>query len=294
MEKAFYPPRRTGIIFQGSIILLLMVAGGYFFFIATQDPSGLGFLQYMMIALVILSSLPLWIYRFYSLVNATYILRRDGLLIRWGLRREDIPLRSIEWIRPAEELGFRLPMPWLRWPGSILGSRKVPELGSVEFLASDLAHMILVTTPEKIYAISPDEVNQFMFLFQQVNEMGSLMPLQAQSVYPTVLLGRVWEDRLARSLIIVGFGVGLILLIAVAIAVPNIDTLVWTGRGEIAPAERLLLLSVLDGMIWLFNLLLGIFLYRRGSDLRIAAYLLWGSAALTGLLLFMGSLILIF
>jgi len=294
MDKAFSPPRRTGIILQGFIILLLTVAGGYFFFIATQDPTGLGFLLYMMIALVILAPLPLWIYRFYALVNGMYILRRDGLLIRWGLRREDIPLRSIEWIRPAVELGFRLPMPWLRWPGAILGSRKVPELGPVEFLASDLAHMILVATPDRIYAISPEEVNQFLFLFQQVNEMGSLMPLQAQSVYPTVLLGRVWEDRLARILIIAGFGVGVILLITVAIAVPSLDTLIWTGRGEVAPAERLLLLSVLDGMIWLFNLLLGIFLYRRGDDLRIVAYLLWGTAALTGLLLLVGSLLLIF
>lgn len=294
MDKTFYPPRRTGIIFQGSIILILTVAGGYFFFIATQDPSGLGFLLYMIIALVILAPLPLWIYRFYALVNAMYILRRDGLLIRWGLRREDIPLRSIEWIRPAKELGFRLPMPWLRWLGAILGSRHVSELGSVEFLGSDLAHLILVATPEKIYAISPDEVNQFLFFFQQINEMGSLMPLQAQSVYPTVLLGRVWEDRLARILIITGFGIGVSLLITVAIAVPSLGTLVWTGRGEVAPAERLLLLSVLDGMIWLANLLLGIFLYRRGEDLRIAAYSLWGTAALTGLLLLVGSLLLIF
>ena len=294
MENEFQPPRRTGILIQGALILVFAAAGGYFFLLAAQNPSGLGFLLQMVIALVIFAPLPLLIYRLYALVNAIYILGRDGLMIRWGLRREDIPLREIEWMRPAAELGFRLPLPWLRWPGAILGFRTVSELGRVEFLSADLTHMILVATPEKVYAISPADSVQFMSLFRQINEMGSLSPIEAQSVFPTVLLGRVWEDRLARVLIIASFGIGLILLATVAIAVPGLETLPWTEPGTTAPAERLLLLPILEGIIWLFNLLLGIFLYRRGADLQFAAYLLWGSAGLSGLLLLIGSLALIF
>lgn len=294
MENEFQPPRRTGILVQGGLILVFAAAGGYFFLLASQNPSGLGFLLQMVIALVIFAPLPLFIYRLYALLNAVYVLGRDGLMIRWGLRREDIPLQEIEWMRPADELGFRLPLPWLRWPGAILGFRTVSELGRVEFLSSDLPHMILVATPDKVYAISPADADRFMSLFRQINELGSLSPIEAQSVYPTVLLGRVWEDRLARLLIIASFGVGLILLAIVAIAVPGLETLPWTEPGTTAPAERLLLLPILDGIIWLFNLLLGIFLYRRGGDLKFAAYLLWGSAGLTGLLLLIGSLVLIF
>ena len=276
------------------MILVFAAVGGYFFVLATQNPSGLGFLFQMVIALVIFAPLPLFLYRLYALLSAVYILGRDGLMIRWGLRREDIPLREIEWMRPADELGFRLPLPWLRWPGAILGFRTVPELGRVEFLSSDLPHMILVATPEKVYAISPADDVQFMSLFRQINELGSLSPIEAQSVYPTVLLGRVWEDRLARLLILASLGIGLVLLAIVAIAVPGLETLPWTEPGTTAPAERLLLLPILDGIIWLFNLLMGIFLYRRGADLQFAAYLLWGSAGLTGLLLLIGSLVLIF
>jgi len=276
------------------MILAFAAAGGYFFVLATQNPSGLGFLLQMVIALVIFAPLPLFLYRLYALLNAVYILGRDGLMIRWGLRREDIPLREIEWMRPADELGFRLPLPWLRWPGAILGFRTVPELGRVEFLSADLPHMVLVATPEKVYAISPADDVQFMSLFRQINELGSLSPFEAQSVYPTVLLGRVWEDRLARLMVIASLGIGLVLLAIVAIAVPGLETLPWTEPGTTAPAERLLLLPILDGIIWLFNLLMGIFLYRRGADLQFAAYLLWGSAGLTGLLLLIGSLVLIF
>jgi len=294
MEKVFYPPRRIGSLILGASILILAGAGAYFFYLAARDASGLDFLFHMLLALVFLAPIPLLAYRLYALASALYALRRDGLMIRWGLRREDIPLNAIEWIRPASDLGFRLPLPWLRMPGAILGVRKVSELGQVEFAASDTAHMILVATSEKVFAISPEQVNQFMAFFRQVNELGSLTPIEAQSVYPRVLIGRVWEDRLARSLILSGFAIGLILLIVNAIAIPGLDTLTWTGGEGDAPAERLLLLSILDGMIWLFNLFAGIFLYRRGGDLMLGAYILWGTAGVTGILLLIGSLTLIF
>ncbi len=294
MENEFDPPRRTGILIQGGLALWFLAAGGYFFFLAAQDQAGLDFLLHMLIALVLLAPVPLLVYRLYALVSAVYILRRDGLRIRWGLRREDIPLNDIEWIRPATELGFRLPMPWLRWPGAILGSRKVSELGSVEFLAANLSQMLLVATPEKVFAISPQDTGAFMALFRQVNELGSLAPLEPQSVYPTLLLGRVWEDRVARLLFFISFGVGLVLLAVDAIAVPGLDTIPWLTPGSTAPAERLLLLPVLNGLIWLGDLVFGIFLYRRSSDLRLATYMLWGSSALTGLLLLLGSLLFIF
>jgi hypothetical protein len=185
-------------------------------------------------------------------------------------------------------------MPWLRWPGAIVGSRRVAELGAVEFLAADLAHMLLVATPEKVFAISPDDIGGFMALFRQMNELGSLAPLQPQSVYPRLLVGRVWEDRRARLLILSGFAVGLVLLGVVAVAVPNLETIAWLTVGTLAPSERLLLLPVLDGILWLVDLVLGIFLYRRGDDMQLAAYLLWGTSALTGALLLVGSLLFIF
>jgi hypothetical protein len=294
MENEFHPPRRIGLLFQGSVILALAVAGGYFFFRATQDPAGLDFMLHMLIALVILTPLPLFAYRFYALSTGYYILQRSGLRIRWGLRREDVPLNDIEWIRPADELGFRLYLPWLRWPGAVVGSRQVPELGQVEFMAADTAHMILVATPQRVFAISPADLNKFTAEFRRVNELGSLAPLEAQSLYPKVFLGRVWEDRLARRLMLVGLGVGLVLLAVVAFAIPRLDTIAWTMPGSTAPAERLLLLAVLDGMLWLVDLVFGFFLYRRGEDLRIAAYLLWGNSVATGLLLLIASLSLIF
>lgn len=294
MDNEFLPPRKVGILFQGGLILVLLVAGIYFFYRATQDPVGVNFLLDMLIALVLFAPLPLLVYRIYALANAVYILRRDGLMIRWGLRREDIPLDLIEWMRPANEIGYRLPLPWLRWPGAVLGRRMVSELGLVEYLGADLPHMILVATPGKVFAISPENAKSFMATFRRVNELGSLTRLEAQSVYPQVFIGRVWEDSLGRWMIIGGFMIGLLLLAVTVIAVPGLDTIPWVEPGTTAPGERLLLLPVLNGLIWLFNMAVGTLLYRRGGDLRIAAYLLWGTSALTGVLLLVGSLLIVF
>jgi len=294
MESEFYPPRRKGILIQGALVLWFLAAGGYFFYIAAQDQTGIDFLLHMVIVLVLWAPLPVVLYRLYALISAVYTLRRDGLRIHWGLRREDIPLNDIEWIRPATELGFRLPLPWLRWPGSVIGSRKVPELGAVEFMSADLAHMLLVATPERVFAISPDDVGAFMMLFRQINEWGSLAPLEPQSVYPTLLIGRVWEDRIARMLVIIGFGIGLVLLAVDAIAVTGLSVIPWIGAEPSAPAERLLLLPILDGLIWLADLVMGAFIYPRGGDMPLAAYVLWGASAITGLLLLIASLVFIF
>lgn len=293
MESEFQPQRRSGILIQILMFLVLAGLGGYFFFLAARDPSGTNFLLFMLIALLAFSPLPLLAYRAYALTNGLYILRRDGLMIRWGLRREDIPLGDIEWIRPATELGFRLPLPWVRWPGAILGSRRSSELGQVEFMAANLRQMLLVATPQKVFAISPAQRNEFMAVYQRMNELGSLMPIEAQSIYPKVLISRVWQDPIARALILTSLVIGALLFALVGFSIPGLTTIPWTEPGSTAPAERLLLLPILAALIWFLNFTFGIFLFRRGGDLQVAAYMLWGSALLTGLLLLGGSLLLI-
>lgn len=294
MESEFYPPRTIGLFVLGSLVFLFFSAGVSFFYGATQNPSGVNFLLDMLIALVLFAPLPLLGYRLYALINGIYTLRREGLIIRWGLRREDIPLATIEWVRPADEIGFHLPLPWLRLPGAVIGRRMVTELGLVEFLAADIKHLVLVATPEKVFALSPEDGRSFMQAFIQVSELGSLVPLSPQSVYPRVFIGRVWEDHLGRLTIIAGFAIGVIFLLGIALAVPGLGEINWLEPDSVAPAERLLLLPILNGLIWLFNLGVGSLLFRRGGNLKIMAYSLWITSALTGLLLVAGSLAFIF
>lgn len=292
MEKIFPPPRRTGLVFQLGVGLLLMAGSGLLFWRAALAPAGTGFLIYLFFAVSLFAPLPLLAYRAYALLGAGYSLERDGLQIRWGLRAEDIPLPEIEWIRPASDLVISLPRPLLSWPGGLLGTRQVEGLGPVEFIASDLRTLLLVATPQRVYAISPANPRAFMKTFQVANEMGSLVPIRAQTIYPTVLLGRVWDDRAGRILLITGLGLGLILLIWVSLAIPSLPPVslgfLPDGQpGDPGPAQRLLLLPILNGLTFLVDTAGGLYCYRK-PNLRSLAYTLWGSAVLTPALLLLG------
>jgi hypothetical protein len=58
------------------------------------------------------------------------------------------------------------------------------------------------------------------------------------------------------------------------------------------PAAQLLLLPILGTFIYLVDLTTGLFFYRR-DQLRLMAYLVWGSAAVTALLLIFAILFLL-
>ncbi len=142
----------------------------------------------------------------------------------------------------------------------ILGSRRVPESGKVEFLASDPRHMVPVATLAKVYVISPAAViGPFMLVPRYINEMGSLSPLKAQSVYPTVVSRRVRQDRIARIRIPSESGcwrypAGCCFDCGTHIRIYHMHRVT-----DSVPRISLLLLPVLEGLIWLFWFCVGAF-----------------------------------
>jgi hypothetical protein len=180
-----------------------------------------------------------------------------------------------------------LQLPWPRWPGAVVGTRRLGGLGEVEFMASRSSLLVIVAARGRAFALSPADTPGFLLAFQRVTEMGSLAPLPARSQYPTFLFSRVWADRRARSLLLAGPVLSLLLLTWVSLAAPGREQ-VYLGfhldgsRGDAIPAVRLLLLPVVNGFFVLTDLLLGLFLYRR-EESQPLAILLWGGAALTSM-----------
>ena len=125
MPQEFLPLRRRGILFHAVALLLLGggVAGSLWMVSYRQE--GINLIVFMLTTLLFFIPLPVVAYRGYALLSGSYRVERDGLRIRWGLRVEDIPLTSIEWIRTADELVVDLPLPRFTWPGAILGSLDV-------------------------------------------------------------------------------------------------------------------------------------------------------------------------
>ncbi len=296
-DAVFPPPRTTGLLVHTAGILIVGAAAGSSIYFSLQAEVGSYSILLLLLSLVLLVPTGLGIYRGYALLRASYTLERDGLRLRWGLRSEDIPLPEVEWVRPASDMGFAMPLPFLPAPGAILGTRQVEGLGPVEYMASDRDRMLLVATPEKIYVISPADPKGFQRAFQRAIEMGSLSPIPFSSTLPAAFLQRVWHDRLARIVILAGLALTVALFVLVVTTIPTKTALPlgFDRAGQPisnGPPERLLLLPVLATFSLVTDLIAGLFFYRY-EETHPIAYLLWAAGVITPLLLIAATLFLI-
>lgn len=297
LPASFQPPRRKGL-FLHVLAGLGFLTGSAISLVFALQLQGEGiFILLLLLSLAFFIPLPVVTYRAYALYNAGYTLERDGLRLRWGLRAEDIPLPDIEWVRPASDLGYNLPLPPLSFPGAIIGRRQVEELGEVEYMASDVDTILLVAASQKVYAISPENTRGFVRTFQNIIEMGSISPLEAFSAEPAAFVRRVWDDRPARGFLIAGLVLTIALLVLVALVIPGRSTvsLGYDARGvplEPVPAQLLLLLPALGIFAFIANLTFGFFFYRRDAE-RPVAFMLWITSAFTPALLILAALLIL-
>jgi hypothetical protein len=288
-EGVFRPPRRRGLIFHIGAALAFSSAGIISFWLSMDQEIGLYFVVFLAVSLLLLSPVPLIVYRAYGLSRATYRLEREGLRIRWGLRAEDIPLNLIEWVRPASELGFHLPQPRLSWPGALLGFSTVAELGQIEFIASDHENLTLIATPTRIFAISPANPKAFMLAYQRTSELGSLTPMAAFSALPAAYVRQVWKDRFARRSILSSVLLTIGLLVGVILIIPTRSqvSIGFEPNGSFLPpmsSAKLLLLPTLSGLTVVISILTGLFYFRQ-EEQRLAGYLILAGAGITPILL---------
>ena len=243
---------------------------------------------FILVAAVTFFPLPFLAYRTYALIWGNYGLSRDSLNLQWGLRVEEIPLSDVEWVRTTRDLASPLNLPVIRLPGSVLGVRRHPELGIVEFLASDTTNLLLVATAKRVYAISPGDPHEFVQSFARAIEMGSLSPLSARSVYPSFVVIEAWENPLTRYFWISGLLMNIGLLVWVSLLAPTLPDipLGFTPSGTpLEPVDGLLLilLPIISLFLFFIGWIAGLFFYRRQQQKNLA-FILWGSSSLTALL----------
>jgi hypothetical protein len=269
-------------------MLCLAATGIFSIWKASLAVSGLTFLTYLVLALVSLAFLPNLIYRMFSLQQARYTLARDGISLNWGLRREEIPIDRISWVRAADQVQISHVKPFPRLPGAMLGVRARSGEKPIEYLASRNTHLVMIATPERVYAISPSDQSEFLNTYRKLAEFGSLAPIKSTSEYPTSLLSSVWADFPARILLITSAILVIGLIVWVSISIPNrpMSALRLNADGspvELVPGIRLLLLPVLNTIFFIVDLLSGLFFYQR-KETRALGYLMWTSSGLTTLL----------
>jgi hypothetical protein len=285
----FDPPRHRGLVVHGAALVILGVLSVACLFMGLRQSVGGSFILLLLLSLAFFTVFLLMLYRGYALLRARYIVEREGLRLRWGLRVEDIPMQRVEWVRAVQDLPYNLPRPLISWPGALLGVVRVRELGPVEYLAASPETLLLIATPTRVYAISPADPRGFLRAFRAATELGSIEPLDSLSVQPVAYLNAIWQDKVARWMVALSLGLAGALFVLVSLIIPTRTSvsLGFDANGiplTPVPSEQLLLLAVLGAFAVVIDLLGGLFFYRQ-ADGQVPAYLLWGTGVLTPLLL---------
>jgi hypothetical protein len=293
MEKEFFPSKRTGFWVLFVLLLGIIAVCVILGIDASRTFQQPRFALELLLAFVMLI---IWIWlllRLHTLLTTRYTLSRSGLELRWGLRREVIPMPEIEWIRPVSDFKSKLPLPSFSLPGVYFGKKQVAGLGAVDFAATERRQFLLVACHGHYFVISPQEERVFLDLFERLTELGSLESALSISEGFGALWHRVWSDSAARGLILGGFAANaalLVLAFALASLQPNVT---WTTL-ETVPSQRLLLLPLLGLLAWLMDACAGAVFYLREAIEKPIVYLLWGMPAILALLLAAAMLIMAF
>lgn len=291
MEKEFLPPKRTGI-WVLLVLLLGVIAGILYVLSAASQAAQQTVFMANLLAAVVLIAVGIWLLlRMHTLLTTRYILGRGGLALRWGLRREVIPMPAVQWIRPVSDFQTRLPRPVGALPGMIFGARNVPGLGPVEYAASDSSSLLLVAASGRYFAISPRDPETFLGLYERLSELGSLVSYEPHSESLDTLRKKIWQDKIARGLLAGGLAAGLaVLALAFALAGSRAE-ITWTTLEQVG-SSQVFLLAFFSLFIWLLNFGVGLYFYLRGGMEKAMIYLLWAGSILTSLMLAAAMLIL--
>jgi hypothetical protein len=297
-NSEFRPVWRKGLTLHIILGLFLAAIGGILLWFAFQQHIGGLLILCLFGTLLFLAALTFVVYRGFAVYHASYTIEREGLRIRWGLRKEDIPLTEIEWVHPLSDLLDPLKMPPLGMPGAFLGESQHSDLGKVEFIASDIEAMVIVETVNQVFVLSPEKPAEFIQTFQRTLEMGSISPIEAFSAQPAEFIQSVLAQRYARAALVTSILLTLVLAVVTSLLIPyhssvSMGITPQGGLMETVPANRLLILPILGSFSLVVDVLLGFYLFRKPEYSR-TAYVLWTAGVATPLLLLIALFLMIF
>lgn len=293
----FPPPKQRGLLIHGIILLTLSVVVVVGFIQLTSADVGPAFLIWLLVSLAAFVPIPFFAYRIFALYRGSYEIDRDSLAIRWGLRVEDIPLSEIEWMRPAEDLTHPLTLPAMPLPGALLGLRRHPDLGVVEFIAADPKKLLLIATAKRVFVISPENPAGLTQTFARATELGSLAPTEAKSVYPSFIVSQAWESGMARYLWLSALFLNIGLFVWSSLIIPTTPEVAFAVQAsestfQTVPSSQLMIFPVASLLLAVAGWIAGLYFYRWDRE-RTLAFIIWGSSTITSLLFLLAVLFII-
>ena len=284
MERDFSTPKSRSLVIYGLITAMLIAAILFFLISGSTTNQSLLAIIFIAAGLLLLLPLSLVIYRIITVTTTVYRLTRDALEVKWGLRRELIPIGEIEWVHPVSDFETPLPLGLTLIRGSYYGETTIKGLDKTLFVATAPEQMVLVKLTQAYLVISPEDKAAFTQAYTQISQLGSLQEVQAESENLRMLWGRVMDDLRAKRFLI-GGAVSLALLIVLAGVIVAISAqVVWVSM-EAVPSARLFLLALFGLLFSILNTLLGLFLYLQERTGKTVVYLIWSWSILTNVIL---------
>ena len=281
-------PARSNFIFLGIAVLF----GAITIFLITLLPQQIDRLDTFQLLVGLLATLALTgIALYWALIafRLQYDLNRNGLVIRWGLARQIIPFDSIEKIVPGQSLSPSPEFGGYNLAGLRFGRGAWTGYGQVKiFTTAPPANSLLVATPDQAYLISPHDPDEFLTAWQVRQGLGPTQKWSTGVQRSWPLSHPLFTDPLAWWLLGVAvvaflalFGYLSLIFADLPPALPiHFNAL---GRADrIADKSALFTLPAAGAIVLGLNTLLGSLIYRRE---KVAAYLLWGSAVVVQLCL---------
>lgn len=290
MPKIYLPPKQKALawnpVFMIGLVLLglgLVVLANLPAFIAFASP---------IIALAFLLAVPFFyvLYQYNKARQIRYELDEERLQINWGLNSLIIPLRQIEWAHQTSEFEDEMPLPHWHLPGAYLNLFDIKGMGKTRFVATDPERMILIKADEHYVVVSPEEPQAFLTALTEQRTLAKASDEVVTERNFKHLLRDMWQDKLLKSLGIVGLVVSGILWLVVAVLLATHGTVTWV-TSEVVRASQLLLLPIFGSVIWLMSIVTGFFILTRERADKLMVYLLLGCSVLSCLILIVASLV---
>lgn len=291
-KYTFYPPKQMGTIIHSLLMLLFSAAGVWGIWGVSNVEVAPQLLPYIALIILFLATVPYLIYTLYALHRSEYILERGGFILNWGWRSESLPMEEVDWVYQIEDLETAPRLPVIHWPGAVTGVRRFKRGPEVEYLASSTKRLVIISAGERYFAISPNQVDNFITAYHQLTELGAISPLSQESVQPALILSEVFKNKPILWILIGGGLLNISLLIWTLLVIPSREliSLGFTPSGtphDSLDSVRLVLFPILNTTAYLANLILGLFLFRNQEN-RFLAYLLWGASVVVAILFHIG------
>ena len=204
----YQPPRALGLM-VGAVLIAWSLGIATLLVLGTLDqPFGLLTLGTSMVTAACLGVAGVFAYWTYSLATLSYSLDRNGLVIRWGITRQVIPLGAIERLVPGTSVG----VPQVRgvsWMGCHIGHAQIPRIGDVLFYSTHQMpeQVLYVMTTERNYAISVPDPAGFAKQIQLRQDLGPTADVTHHVERAFSLAQGFWGDHLGWFLAVTGIGV---------------------------------------------------------------------------------------